>query len=102
MQDRTAREIHSHEQTLRLQIYENLLMRRCSWQFVLLFLTISVEIEHINNVDEKLGFKKIFNDYIDFDSSENLSEIEEDLNIEIVNNLVEDIFNEAFMNWQNE
>ena len=28
MQDRTAREIHSHEQTLRLQIYENLLMRR--------------------------------------------------------------------------
>ena len=62
-------------------------------------LTISVEIEHINNIDEKLGFKKIFNDYIDFDSSENLSEIEEDLNIEIVNNLVEDIFNEAFMNW---
>ena len=62
-------------------------------------LTISVEIEHINNIDEKLSFKKIFNDYIDFDSSETLSEIEEDLNIEIVNNLVEDIFNEAFMNW---
>ena len=28
MQDRTGREIHSHEQTLRLQIYENLLMPR--------------------------------------------------------------------------
>ena len=52
--------------------------------------------EFFNNFDK---VKKIFNDYIDFDSSENLSEIEEDLNIEIVNNLVEDIFNEAFMNW---
>ena len=62
-------------------------------------LTISVEIEHINTIDEKLSFKKIFNDYIDFDSNEILSEVEEDLNIEIVNNLIEDIFNEAFMNW---
>ena len=62
-------------------------------------LTISVEIEHVNNIDEKLSFKKVFNDYIDFNSNEILSEIEEDLNIEIVNNLIEDIFNEAFMNW---
>ena len=48
---------------------------------------------------KKVAKNDIGNYYIDFDSSENLSEIEEDLNIEIVNNLVEDIFNEAFMNW---
>ena len=62
-------------------------------------LTISLKINYINNLDSSLSFEKNFTDYVDFDSGSILSEIEEELSIVIVNNLVEDIFNSAFMNW---
>ena len=62
-------------------------------------LTISLKINYINHLESSLNFEKTFTDYVDFDSNSILSEIEEDLNILIVNNLVEDIFNTAFMNW---
>ena len=62
-------------------------------------LTISVKINYINNLDSSLSFEKTFTDYVDFDSNSILSEIEEELSTIIVNNLIEDIFNSAFMNW---
>lgn len=62
-------------------------------------LTISVKISYINNLDTSLNFEKIFTDYVDFDSNSVLSEIEEELSNTVVNNLIEDIFNNAFMSW---
>ena len=62
-------------------------------------LTISLKISYTNNLDSSLSFEKNFTDYVDFNSNSILSEVEEELNITIVNNLIDDIFNSAFMNW---
>ena len=62
-------------------------------------LTIKVEITYINNIQESHNFNKTFIDYTDFNSSELFSEIEEELNDIIIKNLVDDIFNAAFINW---
>ncbi len=62
-------------------------------------LTISLKINYVNNLDSSLNFEKNFTDYVDFNSNSILSEVEEELSITIVNNLIDDIFNSAFMNW---
>ena len=62
-------------------------------------LTIAVDVTFRSNVDSKSNFEQIFSRYRDYNSSENISEIEEILIEEICNELVEDIFNKAFVNW---
>ena len=62
-------------------------------------LTISVEINYINTINNSNNFNQIFIHYSDFNSDENFLEIEETLNNLIIENLIEDIFNKAFMNW---
>tara|TARA_B100001250_G_scaffold182295_1_gene156845 strand:- start:11784 stop:12281 length:498 start_codon:yes stop_codon:yes gene_type:complete len=62
-------------------------------------LTIAVEVEYNNRIDKNQNFKTIFNRYRDFDSSENLTDVEGILIEEISNELLEDIFNKAFVNW---
>ena len=62
-------------------------------------LTISVEINYINAINNSDNFKQNFIHYSDFNSDENFLEMEETLNNIIIENLVEDIFNKAFMNW---
>jgi len=62
-------------------------------------LTISVEIDFINRSDNSQNFKQTFTEYADFNSNDVFSNIEEDINIIIANNLIENIFNNAFMNW---
>ena len=62
-------------------------------------LIITVEIDYINKLDENKNFKKKFSDFSDFNSSENFSNIEIDLNEIIINNLVDDIFNYSFSSW---
>ena len=62
-------------------------------------LTISVEIIYSNMIDETENFKQKFSDFADFDSGENFSDIEIELNEIIIKNLVEDIFNQAFSRW---
>ena len=62
-------------------------------------LTISVEISYINQINESANFKQTFVDYADFDSNQNFSNIEETLNNIIIANLIDQVFNKAFMNW---
>ena len=62
-------------------------------------LNISVKVKFINNLDEENNYDKTFSRYVDYDSSQDFSTIEESLNEEIINQLIEDIFNEAFTNW---
>ena len=53
----------------------------------------------MNNVEPELSFEQPFSRYLDYSSSQNLSDVEVPLAEEIVKMLVEDIFNRAFVNW---
>ncbi len=61
--------------------------------------TISVKVKFTNTIDPDLSFDQTFSRYADYPSSKNLSEVEKDLSDQIVEQLVEDIFNQAFVNW---
>ena len=62
-------------------------------------LTVTIKVDFTNKIDEKSNFSKSFSRYTDFDSNVNLSDVEEELIEEINEMLVEDIFNEAVVNW---
>ena len=62
-------------------------------------LTISVRVRYVNNEDPELDFDTTFSRYEDYDASQNLSDVEDELIGIIVDYLVEDIFNKAFVNW---
>ena len=62
-------------------------------------LSITVKVKFINITDEETNYDKTFSRYTDYESSQDFTSIEESLNIEIVSQLVDDIFNEAFTNW---
>jgi len=62
-------------------------------------LSIAIKATYINNFNNKQNFENIFSRYRDFNSSENLADIENILIEEIINEILEDIFNKAFVNW---
>jgi len=62
-------------------------------------LTISVKVKFTNTKDEKQSFESVFSRFTDYDSKKNLTSIEQDLINEICNQLVDDIFNKAVINW---
>jgi len=61
--------------------------------------TISVKIKFTNSVESELSFEKTFSRYEDYDSNLDLSQVEKDLSAKIVEMIIEDIFNQAFVNW---
>jgi hypothetical protein len=61
--------------------------------------TVSVRVKYTNTVDPDLSFDQTFSRYEDYDSNLNLSDVEADLVEKIVEMIVEDIFNKAFVNW---
>jgi hypothetical protein len=61
--------------------------------------TITVKVKFTNSIDPTLNFEQSFSRYQDYDSSLDLSQVEKDLSDKIVVLLVEDIFNQAFVNW---
>ena len=62
-------------------------------------LTITVKVTYNNSLDFKNNFENNFSRYRDYDSSQSISDIENTLIEEITNELAEDIFNKAFVNW---
>ena len=62
-------------------------------------LTISVKVDFENIFDNQYNFSHTFSRYKDYESSQNLSEIEEILIDGITNELIEDIFNKSVVNW---
>jgi hypothetical protein len=62
-------------------------------------LSISVKVSYINTLAEENNYDKTFSRYVDYDSSQDFNSIEESLNEQIIVQLIEDIFNEAFANW---
>lgn len=62
-------------------------------------LTITVHVKYSNPKDNQFEFDSSFSRYADFPSSRSVESVEEDLINEISNQLVDDIFNKAFVNW---
>lgn len=62
-------------------------------------LTISVKVSFTNRFDEKQNFETTFSRYEDYESSRALSEVEDQLMGEIIEALVQDIFNRSVVNW---
>ena len=62
-------------------------------------LTVTVNVRFTNKYDESKSFEQSFSQYQDYPSGQDLSSVQDALVEEIVNNLCEDIFNKAVVNW---
>lgn len=62
-------------------------------------LTIVVSVDYLNHLNAKDKWTKTFSHFEDFSTTENLSAVEEELITIIFNQVLEDIFNQAFNNW---
>lgn len=61
--------------------------------------TITVNVRFTNAVNPDLSFEQSFSRYEDYESSFDLSQVEGELSENILEMIVEDIFNKAFVNW---
>jgi hypothetical protein len=62
-------------------------------------LTIVVKVSFTNKLDPEKDFEQSFSRFADFPASQNLSTVEQDLIKEINQQLAQDIFNKALINW---
>jgi len=62
-------------------------------------LTISVEVKFTNKFDDTQDFESNFSRYLDYPSDQNLVTVQGPLIQEINEQLVDDIFNKAVVNW---
>ena len=62
-------------------------------------LTITVQVRFTNNIDDSKDFEQTFSRYEDYPSDQDLNSVQETLTTTIVDQLVEDIFNKALVNW---
>ena len=61
--------------------------------------TISVKVKFTNAIEPDLSYEQTFSRYEDYDSNLNLAQVEKGLSDKIIEMIVEDIFNAAFVNW---
>jgi predicted porin len=61
--------------------------------------TITVKVKFTNAVEPDLSYEQTFSRYEDYSSNLDLSAVEKELSDKIVELLIEDIFNKAFVNW---
>ncbi len=62
-------------------------------------LTITIKLKYTNSISPEENFERNFSAYDDFDSSIDISSIEDELSADIVRKLTEDIFNATIANW---
>jgi hypothetical protein len=62
-------------------------------------LTITVKVKFVNSTDSQFDFEGSFSRFEDFDSNVSVDAVETKLIDNIGEQLVEDIFNKAFVNW---
>lgn len=62
-------------------------------------LTITVNVKFINRFDSKQNFETSFSRYLDYPASQNLVTVQDGLIEGINEQLVQDIFNKAVVNW---
>lgn len=62
-------------------------------------LTVTIQLKYTNNKQPDLNFERSFSAFEDFDSNLSISDIEDDLTVDIIKKLTEDIFNATIANW---
>lgn len=62
-------------------------------------LTVSIQVKFTNDFDPDKNFDKSFSRYADYEATTNIDAVESELNMQIVEELVDDIFNAAVANW---
>ena len=62
-------------------------------------LTIKVKVRFTNRIDDTKDFEQTFSRYEDYPSDQELTSVQEALTATIIEQLVEDIFNKALVNW---
>ena len=62
-------------------------------------LTVTVNVRFSNRIDETKDFESTFSRYEDYPSDQDLNSVQESLTATIIDQLVEDIFNKALVNW---
>lgn len=61
--------------------------------------TITVKVKFTNSIDPDKSFEQAFSRYQDYRSTYDLGDVEDELVNVIIEMIVEDIFNMAFVNW---
>ena len=61
--------------------------------------TISLKVKFTNSVEPDYSYEQTFSRYEDYSGDKQLSDVEDELVEKIVEQLLEDIFNRAFVNW---
>ncbi len=62
-------------------------------------LTVKISVKYTNNTNHDEDWDKAFTAFEDYDSSRPLSAVEDELMTEIIEKLVEDVFNSSIANW---
>ena len=62
-------------------------------------LTITIKVEFVNRKHPEEDFEKNFSNYSDYDSTQSLDAVESSLCAEIIEKLVDDVFNATVANW---
>ncbi|MFC2104233.1 LptE family protein [Bacteroidota bacterium] len=62
-------------------------------------LTITVHVKFTNEIEPEYNFDSDFTQFADYDSEQDLPTVEQGLMEEIVEKLIEDIFNKSVVNW---
>ena len=61
--------------------------------------TIGIRVRYTNQLDPDLSFEETFSQYRDYESTLSFESVKSNLTEEIVEEIAEDIFNRAFVNW---
>lgn len=62
-------------------------------------LTIEIRVKYTNTKDDKYDFDTRFSNYTDYPTDANFDAIEESLVKEIIEKIIDDIYNKALVNW---
>lgn len=62
-------------------------------------LSVEVNTRFVNKFEEDKSYESRFSAFADYSNSQSLSDVEDQLNDDIILQLVDDIFNKAFSNW---
>jgi len=61
--------------------------------------SITVRVKFTNSMQPEFSYEQSFSRYADYDSNLDLSQVEAELSEQIIEMIIEDIFNQAFVNW---
>ncbi len=62
-------------------------------------LSMTVKVRYKNYKDPKLNWESSFTAFRDFESSQNINAVENDLTTEMIEEITENVFNKAFADW---